>query len=237
MFKWVCGGLGWVFGGPVFGVTGFIAGTVIDSLKIRKSEKKEKTVGVFATGILSLIAAVMKAEIPVLKTEVIFVRRFLKMNFGEEDAGDALVCLKEILKKDIQLEEVCNYIRSNLDYSSRLQLMHFLFNLAEIDGRITAAEQAVLNIIVDGLKVKSDKKQYVRTSVDQNYTVSAAYKILCVNSDASIINIKKAYRKLAVECHPDKVAHLGEEQKKAANEKFLQVMTAYNIIKKERNFT
>jgi len=145
--------------------------------------------------------------------------------------------LKKILKEDILVDEVCNYIRSNLDYSSRLQLTHFLFNLAEIDGKITEAEQTILNIIVNGLKVTSDKKQHARPPIVHKYTVDAAYNTLCISSDASIINIKKAYRKLANEYHPDKVTHLGEEQKKAANEKFLQVMNAYNIIKKERNFT
>jgi len=220
MFKWVFGGLGWILGGPVFGITGFIVGTVIESLKIRKLEKKERTVGVFATSILSLIAAVMKAEMPVVKTEVIFVR------------------LRELLKKDIQIYDVCNYIRINLDYSSRLQLTHFLFNLAEVDGKITYSEQTVLNIIVDGLRVRSYRKQYAWTPVEYNDAiVSAAYNILGVDSDASIINIKKAYRKHALECHPDRVAHLGEEQKKAANEKFLQLKQAYNVIKKERNFT
>jgi DnaJ like chaperone protein len=62
----------------------------------------------------------------------------------------------------------------------------------------------------------------------------SAYKILEITPDASDEELKKAYRKMAIKYHPDKVSHLGEDVQKAAKEKFQQLNAAYEAIKKER---
>jgi DnaJ like chaperone protein len=64
----------------------------------------------------------------------------------------------------------------------------------------------------------------------------SAYKILEIDANASDEEVKKAYRKMALKYHPDKVASLGEEHMKAAKEKFQKVQEAYDTIKKERGF-
>ena len=66
--------------------------------------------------------------------------------------------------------------------------------------------------------------------------VHSAYHILEVAPDATDDDIKKAFRALAFKHHPDRVAHLGEEFRKAAENKFQQVNEAYNSIKKQRGF-
>jgi DnaJ like chaperone protein len=66
--------------------------------------------------------------------------------------------------------------------------------------------------------------------------VNSAYKILEITPDASDDEVKKAYRRLAVQYHPDKVAHLGEDIKKAATEKFQKLNAAYEEVKKSRGF-
>ncbi|MBT8310686.1 MAG: DnaJ domain-containing protein, partial [Flavobacteriaceae bacterium] len=63
-----------------------------------------------------------------------------------------------------------------------------------------------------------------------------AYKILEVSKKATDDEVKKAYRKMAKKYHPDKVAHLGKEHQKGAEEKFKQVQRAYEQIQKERGF-
>ncbi|MEX2428175.1 MAG: DnaJ domain-containing protein [Bacteroidales bacterium] len=62
----------------------------------------------------------------------------------------------------------------------------------------------------------------------------AAYKILEIDTDVSDDELKKAYRRMAMKYHPDKVAHLGEDFKAVAQEKFRKVKDAYDSIKKER---
>lgn len=235
--KWIGGGLGWAFGGPLGGVLGFMAGSVLDSfeIKIFKKADGKTTMGDFAVSLLVMIAAIMKADGKVLKSELDYVKHFLAQNFGQKESLEALSLLKELLKQDIPVNEVCGQIRRNLDYSSRLQLIHFLFNLANIDGPVTPTEQRLLDIIAENLGVSISDKRSV-SSMFSRTSVDTAYEVLEVDPNASVTDIKKAYRALAVKYHPDKVAYLGDEMRNAANEKFQKLNEAYDLIKKERDF-
>jgi len=62
-----------------------------------------------------------------------------------------------------------------------------------------------------------------------------AYDVLEIPATATDEQVKKAYRKMAVKYHPDKVSYLGEEIQLAANEKFKKVNQAYQLISKERS--
>jgi DnaJ like chaperone protein len=65
-------------------------------------------------------------------------------------------------------------------------------------------------------------------------STNGAYKILEINASASDHEIKKAYRKMAIKYHPDKVQHLGDDFQRMAEEKFKTLNEAYQQIKKER---
>jgi len=249
-FKWIGAVLGWFageflgnhfgwdIGGPAGCLLGFIVGTVIDSFGIRLFRKSatKNEMGVFAGSLLVLIAAVMKAEGPIVRLELDYVKTFLKQNYGDKEAKKALSQLNKILKKPLPLDNACELVRHHLDYSSRLQLSHFLYNLAKIDRPVSEAEQKILNQINAGLKVSVSEKRSVGTTIVQEDTIIVAYSILGVHRSSSILDIKKAYRNLATKYHPDKVAFLGEDMKKIANDKFQQISRAYETIKKERNF-
>ena len=64
----------------------------------------------------------------------------------------------------------------------------------------------------------------------------SAYQTLGVDKNATNEEIKKAYKRLAIEHHPDKVSYLGEEIQNSAKEKFQKINIAYEKIKKERGF-
>ena len=237
--KWIGGGVGWALGGPVGGVLGFIGGAIFDSLEVKWFRKANTliTIGHFSENLLILIAAVLKADGKVLKSELDYVKHFLKQNYGEKESLKALNLLKEFLKQDISLGKVCEHVRLNLDYSSRLQFSHFLYNLANIDGHATDAEQNILNIITRGLGLAISDKRSVGSMIAQEDSILTAYETLGVHRTVSIIDIKKAYRNLAIKYHPDKVAFLGEESKKIANDNFQKLTRAYEIIKKDRHFS
>ena len=67
--------------------------------------------------------------------------------------------------------------------------------------------------------------------------LDSAYQTLGVSSNVSDEELKKAYRKIAMENHPDKVGHLGEDVRKAAEEKFTSINLAYDKIKKQRGIS
>ena len=238
MIKWIGGGIGWFLGSTTGGLLGFVAGTVVDSFELHtifKKNSKKKTFGIFSTNILMLIASVLKAERPVSINKIDYVRQFLKKNFGEKQSEEALLQLKEIMKQEIQLIYVCKQIRSNLDYSSRMQLSHFLNRLIAINETVSESEQYIVNIISDELGIKSNTRQFAAPIL--NESVVEAYKMLEIKESSNVSDIKKAFRILALKYHPDTMTKNNcDEAKRKSNEKFHKLIRAYNILKKERKF-
>jgi DnaJ like chaperone protein len=233
--KWIAGGLGWTFFGPIGGILGFTLGSLLDeSTVISKSITKTSTTsGDFAVSLVILIAAVMKADGKVLKSELDYVKTFFIKNFGLEATNDLLIVLRDTLKKDIPVYEVAEQIRVNLDYSSRLQLLHLLYGLANADGVIHPEEINILEIIARHLGINHKDKESIKSMFIED--TESSYKILEIDKNATNEELKKAYRRMAVKYHPDKVSYLGEDVQKDANEKFQKVNAAFDKIKKERN--
>ncbi len=232
--KWIGGGLGWVLGGPMGALLGFLAGSFFDdasSIKQRKSSKAAD--GNFGISLLVLIAAVMKADEKLLKSELDYVKKFLTQQFGKESAKEAVLILRDLLKQEIPLKDVCSQIARNMDYSSRLHLIHLLFGIAGADERYDPIEISVIDKISGFLGISAGDFASIKNMFIPE--TGAAYKILEIEQTVTDEEVKKAYRKMALKYHPDRVSHLGEEFRKAADEKFKKVNEAYEKIKKERN--
>jgi len=183
--------------------------------------------------LLVLIAAVMKADGAVVKSELDYVKQFFVRQFGQENAKEALVMLRDLLKQEIPLRDVCSQISTNMDYASRLQLMHLLFGVAGADGKFHPSEIQIIETISGYLRLSSSDYLSIRNMFIPE--TNSSYKILEIESSATNEEVKKAYRNMALKYHPDKVSHLGEDFRKAADDKFKKVNEAYEKIKKERN--
>lgn len=234
--KWIGGGLGFVMGGPLGGLMGFLVGSFFDEAKTgtyTTTTSAGTTPGAFGMSLLVLIAAVMKADGKVVKAELDYVREFFVRQFGKDTAKEALVMLRDLLKQEIPLHDVCLQISRNMDYSSKLQLLHLLFGVSASDQRIDKAEISVIETIAGYLDIS--KTDYVSIRNMFIPETDSAYKILEIDPSVSNDDVKKAYRQMAMKYHPDKVSHLGEDFRKTADEKFKKVNEAYEKIKKERN--
>jgi DnaJ like chaperone protein len=238
--KWIAGGLGWALGGPIGALFGFAIGSMFDGGSAttvynpqgQSTSRQQTTRGDFDVSLLVLSAAVMKADGKMLKAELDYVRDFFIKQFGKAFTEQRMVVFRDLLKKDLHLPEVCEQIRHNMEHPTRLQLMYYLFGLAASDGNVHKEEYLVIEDIAKRLAIsevdfKSLKAMYYKDT-------DSAYKILEIDKTATDEELKKAYRKMAVKYHPDKMNHLGEEVKKAATEKFQKVQDAYEKIKKER---
>ena len=190
------------------------------------------TTGDFVMSLIVLVAAVMKADGKVLKVELDYVKAYFVRSLGHNSAEDALRMLRDILNQNIDLHAVSTQINSNLDYSSKLQMMHFLYGIAASDRDFAASERNVIRNIENYLGISQKDADSIMSMFVPS--TDAAYKILEINTDSSDEEVKKAYRTMAKKYHPDKVSYLGEEFRKAANEKFKKVNDAYEQIKKER---
>jgi DnaJ like chaperone protein len=235
--KWIGGGLGWAMGGPIGGLLGFLVGSIIDNTTVRTSTytsiDDRTTPGAFTASLLILIAAVMKADGKVLKSELEYVKQFFVRQFGRESAAEATMMLRDLLKQNIPVRDVCSQISRNMDYSSRLQLLQLLFNVSIADGNVHPSEIEVINTIAGYIGISSSDLLSIKNIFIPE--TDSAYKILEIDRTASNEEVKKAYRRMAMKYHPDKVNHLGEEFKKTADDKFKKVNKAYENIKNERN--
>ncbi|NSW95285.1 MAG: TerB family tellurite resistance protein [Bacteroidales bacterium] len=236
--KWIGGGLGWVMGGPIGALLGFLVGSIVDSTSVVTTHSDNRTPGKTSSGdfgisLLVLVAAVMKADKRVLKSELNYVKQFFVRQFGEVSAGQALILLRDLLKQEIPVKDVCVQISKNMDYSSRLQLLHFLFGISMADEQVhlselEAIEKMSVYLGISDTDYRSIKNMFVPDT-------DSAYKILEIEPGVSDEEVKKAYRRMAMKYHPDRVSHLGDDFKKAADEKFKKVKEAYETIKKQRN--
>jgi len=234
--KWIGGGLGFITGGPLGALLGFMIGSVIDGTTVHTRVTRSgagTTQGAFGMSLLVLVAAVMKADGKVVKAELDYVKNFFLQQFGPSTATEALHMLRDILKKDIPLRDVCLQIAANMDYASRLQLLHMLFGISAADGKYDKDELRVIDSISQYLGIKSSDYISIRNMFIPE--TDSAYKILEVEKSATDEELKLAYRRMAKKYHPDKVSHLGEDFRKDADDKFKSVNEAWEKIKKERN--
>lgn len=242
--KWIGAGLGFAGAGPIGAIIGFVVGSAFDSgTKSRQQDpygetqasgtRRSTTTGGYAMSLLVLVAAIMKADGKTLKSELNYVKEFLVQNFGLDSANEAMVLLRDLLQQNIPVNDVCQQISRNMDYSSRLQLMHFLFGISNADGEIHEVELRLIAQI--GVHLKISQKDYESIKSMFIKDTGSAYKILEIEPTATNEEVKKAYRTMAMKYHPDKVSYLGDEFQHSAKEKFQKVNEAYEDIKKARN--
>jgi DnaJ like chaperone protein len=237
--KWLGGGLGWAVGGPIGAIFGFVLGSMFDggseavqTRRIGSGYSGRTTAGGYVMSLLVLTAAVMKADGKVLKSELDYVKKFMVHNFGEASATEAVRMLGDLIKQTIPVNEVCNQIKQNMNYSARLQLLHFLFGIAQADGEVAVNEKEIIAFISREMGLTDKDFESIQAMFVPN--TEGDYKILEIETTATDEEVKKAYRRMAMKFHPDKVSHLGDDFQKAAHEKFQSVNKAYENIKKER---
>jgi len=230
--KWVGGGLGWAFGGPIGGILGFMFGSMFDGMNSGKYEYGQTQTGDFAVSLLVLTAAVMKADGTAKKSELNYVKRFYENNFGAERSVQYIKMLGELLKQDLDVKQVSMQIGQFMDYSSRMMLLQYLFGISQADGDYHLKEIEMVHTISGYMGVGQKDYESIKAMFIKD--TGTAYQILEVSPNVTDEELKKAYRELAKKHHPDKVSHLGEEVKMAAEEKFTRLNAAYEAIKVER---
>ena len=243
--KWIGAILGWFLTRRPWGaILGFIIGSMIDEAQVTVKRGRTSSgndgmgagsgldVHDFSASLLVLSAAVMKSDGVPKKSELEYIRSFFTRQFGEQDASQDMLKLREMLKRDIPVYQVCVQIKQFMPLASRHQLIHYLNGLSNADGVIHTAEINIIDQIGSYLGISNSEMNSLKAMYYRD--AQSDYKILEVNENATDEEIKKAYRQMALKFHPDKVAQEGEEVQRAATEKFKKVQEAYENIKKKR---
>lgn len=239
--KWILGGLGFAVGGPIGALIGvFIASLFDSSHTIEAGEHRQgiphpgrshTTQGDIRVSIIVLLACVIKADGRVLKAEINSIKPFLLRNFGEEGAKQALQLLKQLLEQDINPVAVSQQIRQYVNYSVRLELVHMLLEVAKADGEVADSECQVIETISMNMGIADADYQSLLSLYRKQTDANWAYTALEIEPTATDDEVKKAYRRMAMKYHPDKVANAGEAVRQQATEKFRAINEAYEHIK------
>jgi DnaJ like chaperone protein len=226
---------GWAFFGTIGGlVAAGIGYTIYKEKQLKKSLFQIVNSKDFALSLIVLVAAIMKSEGKPMKSEIKYVKKYFIEKFGEETTSDALLILNDLLEKEIIIDDVCSQINKNLDLAEKLQLLHFLFGVSIADDDIKLNEFITLEKISEKLNITIKDYESIKSMYYDD--LASAYKILEIDENSTDLQVKQAFRRMALLYHPDRILHLGEDIQISAKEKFQKLNQAYDIIKKERNF-
>lgn len=267
--KWIFAGLGWAIGGPIGAILGYYLGKAIspdnqiggghhtysDTESHRGPYRNTGTQQDVNAALMVLIAAVMKVDGDVKRSELDYVKRFLRTNYGDERGKEMLHVLQQMVQQEIPIDQVCRQIMVNTDYNTRYHMVDFLFGIGAADGDFQPTEINMLRLIAQYLGIShSDYTSIFERHVghsDPNYqgeqsrsgSGSASrsgyskdpYRVLGIDSSATDDEVKKAYRKMAMKYHPDRVADMSEELQRNAAEQMKEINEAYEVIKQRRS--
>jgi len=226
-------------GAGLFGaMAGFAIGSLIDKLHrdgffLWERESKNSESGDFIFSTMILVTAILKAKTDIHEKEKLFIHDFLTEQYGAKKADEYQNILKKTMKQEWDIRKITQQFRTKNNYETRLQLLFFLFGIANADASIEDKELALLKIIGIHLGISADDfevlSSYYLSELDKSY------RTLKISHAAGEQEIKEAYRKLANKYHPDKISH-SDVLSSFAQEKFQQVQLAYNRIKNEKGF-
>lgn len=248
--KWIGGIMGFMAMGPLGALAGYAIGSLFDKAAYTPENMdagNETYTGQrnsFLFSLLVMASYIIRADGKIMHSEMEFVRRFLRTNFGEDAVAEGEQILLNLFEQRKRMEATNPYafqntirecgaqIAANMSYEERLQLLSFLAQIARSDGNVCAAE-------IDALKEVAQSMQLSAKEVESMLNLSGnsleeAYKVLEVEPTATDDEVRAAYRRLALKHHPDRVATLGEDIRKAAEEKFQSINNAKERIYKAR---
>ena len=240
MIKWITAILGYTYFRFFGAILGYFIGSILEQMFLGKQRSpfgnvqfQRMQADQVQLNLLSLAAIVIKADGKVDERELRFVRNYFIANYGEAYASNIFTKFNTEVKKEQQnLNELTRLFVQGARYETRLQILHFLFGIANADGHIAAVEVQKIKQIADALNLRTMDFESIKAMFVKS--ADNAYKILEISPNVSDAEVKKAYRTMAKKHHPDKLQTDNEALKKGAQEKFQQVQAAYETIRKER---
>ena len=254
--KWIGGILGFMSAGPLGALAGIVLGGLFDNMLDAVNTPDSQQAFDYGTStqhtnsgqrssflfsMLVLASYIIKADGKVMHSEMETVRQMLRQNFGETARMQGDEILRRLFDEQKRVGsqqfrqtvlECCQQIARNMDYSQRLQLLNFLVIISKADGRVDASEVTSMKECAQWMSMSADEVDSMLGMGKDD--LASAYQVLGVSPDASDDEVKMAYRRLALEHHPDKVAALGEDIRRAAEKKFQQINDAKERIWKAR---
>lgn len=248
--KWIGGLVGFMTMGPLGALAGFALGSLLDNSTdtvedgTNNADPCNGQRNSFLFSLLVMASYIIRADGRVMHSEMEFVRQFLRTNFGEAAVGEGEQILLNLFQQRKEMDrnnpmafrntihECGAQIAANLSYEERIQLLDFLVKIAQSDGNVCTEEINALKEVALAMRL-SEKEVESMLNLRGN-SLEDAYKVLEIEPTATDEEVRAAYRKLALKHHPDRVATLGEDVRKAAEAKLQLINDAKERIYKAR---
>ena len=260
--KLLGGTFGYLLAGPLGAVVGAALGHNFDrglagSIRERfEPGAQERVQTVFFTTLFSVMGHLAKADGRVSEDEIELARDVMRrMNLNEDMRRAAISLFDQGKQADFPLADILSQFRQECHRRRNLMQMfvEILLHAGYADGKVTAAERGVLEQVRQQLGFSIQEFRHIEALVrnarhfggggfgqepplSPRASLHEAYEILGVKASASDGEVKKAYRRLMSQHHPDKLVAKGlpEEMMKLATAKTQEIKTAYELIKETR---
>ena len=233
---WLGGGLGWALGGPVGALLGAALGNALTDFwsKDPRGAAVPSAERDFHASLLVLASLVIKADGKVDQRELSFVREQFRQWFGTDRANEAFNFFKQVVREQPALTTVCVEVRRHMSLQGRIQIVGFLFGLAQADGAIEPSERQVIARIAQYLGIGQadfQRQELLHGSAEKRLD---PYEVLGLSPSSSDSDLKSAYRRLVKKYHPDALQGMGEDVVKEAEASFRQIQAAYEELCRAR---
>ena len=250
--KWIGGIMGFMAFGPLGALAGYALGSLLESSfdaqfeqtgggeTVSGSDPNAGQRNSFLFSMLVMASYIIRADGKIMHSEMEYVRTFLRNNFGAQAETDGDKILRNLFEERKRMEQTdkmafrntiheCGaQIAANMSYEQRLQLLNFLVMIAKSDGNVCEAEIEALKEVAQAMQMSAKEIDSMLNLTGNS--LEEAYKVLEISPDATDQEVRAAYRSLVLKHHPDKVATLGEDIRKAAEVKMQQINDAKERI-------
>ncbi len=257
--KFIGGAVGFTMGGPL----GLLIGGVIGHKLVDKAMQgsdNELTQAAFFSATFSIMGHIAKADGHVSQDEIAMAKQIMDhMKLDAQQKKAAIELFNKGKQADFDLDGVLVQFKQVAHRRTTLLQMFLEIQLhaALADGKIDVSEQRIINKIAQQLGFSSRHIEQLIALVQSNLGLAGgrryhyanqdphksqadllkeAYEMLGINRSATDAEVKKAYRRLMNQHHPDKLVSKGlpEEMIQMATEKTQQIKAAYDLLKETR---
>ncbi|MFO7760327.1 MAG: DnaJ domain-containing protein [Desulfobia sp.] len=196
----------------------------------------------FVSLLIHILVKIARFDGQVTRAELQTISNFFRINlrYGQEEMHWVKELIKDAQASDASLDDLLAMFRDSFGYEPRLILLELVYQVLFSNDRVSDRDLELAGKIADYLNISYYDQQTIRAryihrqkkSVDREQEY---YEILGLKPGVSFEEIKKAYRKLSLKYHPDKVSGLGEEFKNIAEEKMKEINGAYQYFKEKYN--
>ncbi|MDX9808904.1 MAG: co-chaperone DjlA [Sphaerochaetaceae bacterium] len=251
--KIIGGALGFVFGGPLGLVAGIAFGNLFDradasgyrdqqSFTREQLSPQQQTQMVFFVGAFSMLARIATVDGRLLPEEQKKVEEFIDrdLKLDTQSKAAAMRVFQAALVGGGTFRQFAQQFYQNFAHESALLelMIDIFYRVALADGELSTAEEQLIREAASIFNINAALLNSIRNRYQHGGgSALQAYAVLGLTKDATVDEIKKAYRKLSIEFHPDSVASKGlpEEFTQFATEKFRAIQAAYETLKQERD--